>query len=64
MVPILSGLFDTLLVVVLMFFLLYGRNDLRDRLVRLAARGRITLSAEAIGGPRAKQSVITCCYSH
>jgi predicted PurR-regulated permease PerM/methylmalonyl-CoA mutase cobalamin-binding subunit len=48
-VPILSGLFEALLVVVLMFFLLYGRNDLRDRLVRLAARGRITLSAEAIG---------------
>ncbi len=48
-VPILSGLFEGLLIVVLMFFLLYGRNDLRDRLVRLAARGRITLSAEAIG---------------
>jgi predicted PurR-regulated permease PerM/methanogenic corrinoid protein MtbC1 len=48
-VPILSGLFEALLIVVLMFFLLYGRNDLRDRLVRLAARGRITLSAEAIG---------------
>jgi len=48
-VPILSVLFDALLIVVLMFFLLYGRNDLRDRLVRLAARGRITLSAEAIG---------------
>ena len=32
-----------------MFFLLYGRKDLRDRLVRLAARGRVTLSAEAIG---------------
>jgi predicted PurR-regulated permease PerM/methanogenic corrinoid protein MtbC1 len=48
-VPILSALFEALLIVVLMFFLLYGRNDLRDRLVRLAARGRITLSAEAIG---------------
>jgi len=48
-VPILSGLFDALLIIVLMFFLLYGRNDLRDRMVRLAARGRITLSAEAIG---------------
>jgi predicted PurR-regulated permease PerM/methylmalonyl-CoA mutase cobalamin-binding subunit len=48
-VPILSGLFEALLIVVLMFFLLYGRTDLRDRLVRLAARGRITLSAEAIG---------------
>jgi predicted PurR-regulated permease PerM/methylmalonyl-CoA mutase cobalamin-binding subunit len=48
-VPILSGIFEALLIVVLMFFLLYGRVDLRDRLVRLAARGRITLSAEAIG---------------
>jgi len=47
-VPILSGLFEALVVIVLMFFLLYGRMDLRDRLVRLAARGRITLSAEAI----------------
>jgi predicted PurR-regulated permease PerM/methylmalonyl-CoA mutase cobalamin-binding subunit len=48
-VPILSGLVEALLIVVLMFFLLYGRADLRDRIVRLAARGRITLSAEAIG---------------
>src|SRR5579863_10271559 len=47
-VPILSGMVEALLVVVLMFFLLYGRKDLRDRLVRLAARGRITLAAEAI----------------
>jgi predicted PurR-regulated permease PerM/methylmalonyl-CoA mutase cobalamin-binding subunit len=47
-IPILSGLFEALVVIVLMFFLLYGRMDLRDRLVRLAARGRITLSAEAI----------------
>ncbi|MGC1399873.1 AI-2E family transporter [Candidatus Binatus sp.] len=47
--PILSGLFEALLVIVLMFFLLYGRADLRDRLVRLGARGRVTLSAEAIG---------------
>ena len=47
-IPILSGLFEALVVIVLMFFLLYGRMDLRDRMVRLAARGRITLSAEAI----------------
>jgi predicted PurR-regulated permease PerM/methylmalonyl-CoA mutase cobalamin-binding subunit len=47
-IPILSGLFEALVVIVLMFFLLYARMDLRDRLVRLAARGRITLSAEAI----------------
>jgi predicted PurR-regulated permease PerM/methylmalonyl-CoA mutase cobalamin-binding subunit len=48
-VPILSGMFEALLVVMLMFFLLYGRRDLRDRLVRLAARARVTLAAEAIG---------------
>jgi len=48
-VPILSGMFEALLVTVLMFFLLYGRRDLRDRLVRLAARARVTLAAEAIG---------------
>ncbi len=47
-IPILSALFESLVVIVLMFFLLYGRMDLRDRMVRLAARGRITLSAEAI----------------
>ena len=47
-IPLVSVMFKTLLVVVLMFFLLYGRMDLRDRLVRLAARGRVTLSAEAI----------------
>ena len=48
LLPILSGLFEGLIVVVLFFFLLYGRQDLRDRLVRLAARARITLSSEAI----------------
>jgi predicted PurR-regulated permease PerM/methanogenic corrinoid protein MtbC1 len=48
LLPILSGLFESLIIVVLLFFLLYGRRDLRDRLVRLAARARITLSSEAI----------------
>ena len=37
-----------LLIIVLLFFLLYGRRDLRDRFVRLAARGRITIAAEAV----------------
>jgi len=46
--PILSSLAVLLLVIVLFFFLLYEREDLRDRLVRLAARIRITLAAEAI----------------
>ena len=46
--PILSSLADLLLVIVLFFFLLYEREYLRDRLVRLAARIRVTLAAEAI----------------
>jgi predicted PurR-regulated permease PerM/methanogenic corrinoid protein MtbC1 len=46
--PILSGLVEGLFIIVLFFFLLYGRKDLRDRLVRLAARVRITLSSEGI----------------
>jgi len=46
--PILSGLIRSLFIIVLFFFLLYGRKDLRDRLVRLAARVRITLSAQGL----------------
>ncbi len=47
-VPVLSGLVDFLLIVVLLFFLLYSRNDLRDRIVRLAARARISVASQAI----------------
>jgi predicted PurR-regulated permease PerM len=46
--PILSGFGRGLLVIVLLFFLLYARRDLRDRLVRLAARARIPVAAHAI----------------
>jgi len=46
--PVLSGLVDFLLIVVLLFFLLYSRNDLRDRIVRLAARARISVASQAI----------------
>ena len=46
--PILSGFGKGLLVIVLLFFLLYARRDLRDRLVRLAARARIPVAAHAI----------------
>ena len=46
--PVLSDLTDGLLIIVLFFFLLYGREDLRYRLVRLTARIRVTLAAEAI----------------
>ena len=46
--PVLASVADGLLIMVLLFFLLYGRSDLRDRFVRLAARGRITIAAQAI----------------
>ncbi|HUN57055.1 MAG TPA: AI-2E family transporter [Candidatus Binataceae bacterium] len=46
--PVLASLADGLLIMVLLFFLLYGRSDLRERLVRLAARGRITIASQAI----------------
>jgi predicted PurR-regulated permease PerM/methylmalonyl-CoA mutase cobalamin-binding subunit len=47
-VPILSGVVDFLLIVVLLFFLLYSRTDLRDRIIRLAARARISVASQAI----------------
>jgi predicted PurR-regulated permease PerM/methylmalonyl-CoA mutase cobalamin-binding subunit len=46
--PIVTAFGESLLIIVLLFFLLYGRRDLRDRFVRLAARGRITIAAQAI----------------
>ncbi|MHB8381095.1 MAG: AI-2E family transporter [Candidatus Binataceae bacterium] len=46
--PLLSDVAEVLLVIVLFFFLLYGREDVRDRIVRLTARVRVTLAAEAI----------------
>lgn len=46
--PVLDAGVNFLVVVTLLFFLLYSRRDLRDRIVRLAARARITLAAEAI----------------
>ena len=46
--PILAGFGKGLLIIVLLFFLLYARRDLRDRLVRLAARARIPVAAHAI----------------
>jgi predicted PurR-regulated permease PerM len=47
-VPVLVGIGKGGLVIVLFFFLLYGRRDLRARLIMLAARSRITIAAEAI----------------
>lgn len=46
--PVLDGVVEGLLITVLMFFLLYSRKDLRDRLVRLVARARIAIAPQAI----------------
>jgi predicted PurR-regulated permease PerM len=46
--PVLGGLVEGLLIIVLMFFLLYSRKDLRDRVVRLIARARVTIAPQAI----------------
>jgi predicted PurR-regulated permease PerM/methanogenic corrinoid protein MtbC1 len=46
--PVVDFIVNTLLVIVLLFFLLYSRKDLRDRFVRLAARGRVPISAQAM----------------
>jgi predicted PurR-regulated permease PerM len=46
--PVIDGVVKGLLITVLMFFLLYSRKDLRDRLVRLVARGRIAVAPQAM----------------
>ncbi len=46
--PVLKDIAVGLLIIVLFFFFLYLREGLRDKLVRLAARVRITLAAEAM----------------
>jgi len=47
-VSVADGIVNALLVIMLLFFLLYSRKDLRDRFARLAARGRIPIAAQAI----------------
>src|SRR5260370_1175394 len=46
--PIVDAVVNTLLIIVLLFFLLYSRKDLRDRFVRLAARARVPVAALAL----------------
>src|SRR6202011_4841924 len=45
---VLAAVGKGLLVIVLLFFLLYSRWDLRDRFIRLATRARIPVAAQAI----------------
>jgi predicted PurR-regulated permease PerM/methanogenic corrinoid protein MtbC1 len=47
-VPIVDGVVEGLLIIVLLFFLLYSKRDLRDRLVRLIARTRIVVAPQAL----------------
>jgi predicted PurR-regulated permease PerM len=46
--PLFEGVADFLIIVALLFFFLYERKALRARFVRLAARARIAIAAEAI----------------
>jgi predicted PurR-regulated permease PerM len=46
--PALAALVELLLVIVLLFFLLYSRRDLRDRFVRLAARAHVSVASQAV----------------
>ena len=48
LVPVAEGLATTALVIVLLIFILIGREDLRNRLVRLAGRGQVALTTRAI----------------
>ena len=45
---LISGIAEAALTIVLLFFLLYSRVDLRDRFVRLSARAGIPVAAQAI----------------
>ncbi len=47
-IPILQTLIGVLLTIVLAFFLLYSRKDMRDRIVQLGARARIPIASDAI----------------
>jgi predicted PurR-regulated permease PerM/methanogenic corrinoid protein MtbC1 len=47
-IPVVDGIVESLLITVLLFFLLYSRDDLRDRFVRLVARARITVVPQAL----------------
>jgi predicted PurR-regulated permease PerM/methylmalonyl-CoA mutase cobalamin-binding subunit len=46
--PVAEAIVEILMIVVLVFFLLYSRRDLRDRFVRLAARSGIVVASEAM----------------
>ncbi len=46
--PVLAAVVEVSLIVLLLFFILYSRRDLRDRLVRLAARAQITVASQAL----------------
>jgi predicted PurR-regulated permease PerM/methanogenic corrinoid protein MtbC1 len=48
LMPALAAVVKIPLVIVLLFFILYSRRDLRDRFVRLAASARVRLASQAI----------------
>lgn len=61
--PVLGGLFQLFMVIVLMFFLLYDRSSLRDRMVRLAARARLPVATRALDEAAERVSRYLLLYS-
>jgi predicted PurR-regulated permease PerM len=66
---ILSPLATALIVAVLVIFMLFGREDLRDRLIRLFGGGRLNLTTQAIDEATHRitrylvaQSLVNTCY--
>jgi predicted PurR-regulated permease PerM/methanogenic corrinoid protein MtbC1 len=47
-VPVLDSVVEFLLIIVLLFFLLYSRKDLRDRFVRMVAMARLSIAPQAL----------------
>lgn len=69
MVPLLHPLTTTFIVVIFLVFMLLGRDDLRDRGLRLAGSGRIHLTTSAIEDASRRvsrylqmQLVVNLCY--
>jgi predicted PurR-regulated permease PerM len=58
--PVISGIGGFLIVVVLLFFVLYERSDLRWRVAVLAANSQVTLPPQAIDTAGATSAIICC----
>lgn len=67
--PVLKPLGTGLIVLVVLLFMLIGRDDLRDRLIRLAGTDRMDLTTDALDEAASRvsryllmQLVVNCCF--